>query len=130
MADTILQSDDLDRASLDMLADLIAPSDMCELVALYLDQIGERIARIRELSAAGDCLALAKEAHVVISTAGNLGMPQVSALARTIEEACKAGDRDGSRRLVDELIPMSGRASEALRAWRDAKTATVEKAVA
>jgi HPt (histidine-containing phosphotransfer) domain-containing protein len=71
------------------IADLIGMLPAEEFASL-LGMFGERITRLREIAQVGGREMLAREAHVIISTAGNLGMARTSELARALEEACKA----------------------------------------
>ena len=54
--------------------------------------IEARTGRLSAGLAAGDCAAAAKEAHDIVSVAGNCGAGMVSAIARDIERAARAGD--------------------------------------
>ena len=54
--------------------------------------IVSRADRLSTLLAGGDTTVAAKEAHDMVSVAGNCGAGLVSAIAREIERACRAGD--------------------------------------
>jgi signal transduction histidine kinase/DNA-binding response OmpR family regulator len=76
-------------------------------LAVRIDGLGVRIA-------AGDMESVAREAHDVVSAAGNCGACAVSALARSIEQAARRGDAAEAERLLGEMRGAGGRAAEAL----------------
>ena len=59
---------------------------------------------------AAECARLAREAHDLISIAGNFGARRCEALARALEQACKRGDIAAASRLVAEIGPAFGAA--------------------
>ena len=59
--------------------------------------IVSRADRLSTLLAGGDTTVAAKEAHDMVSVAGNCGAGVVSAIAREIERACRAGDLTTAR---------------------------------
>jgi signal transduction histidine kinase/CheY-like chemotaxis protein/HPt (histidine-containing phosphotransfer) domain-containing protein len=77
----------LDEGLVTDLLGLLPPDELESL----LDMFRARIERLREVAAQDDREALAREAHQIISTAGNLGLTLTSELARRLEEACKDG---------------------------------------
>jgi CheY-like chemotaxis protein len=96
---------------------LIAPeAQFTELVTSFLANGADRIARIRSLAAARDHDALAREAHSLISTAGNIGALQVSSLAGELETACATGQVGQVSGLVREIDKGSVAAWAAVRA--------------
>src|ERR1019366_4690415 len=82
----------VDPACLTTLESMMSPEDVEEFLHLYLDQAEERVSRIRTFSTKGELTETAREAHTLVGTAGNVGAKRVSDIARSIEEACKAGD--------------------------------------
>jgi HPt (histidine-containing phosphotransfer) domain-containing protein len=106
---------DLDPGQLGALAEAIPPDEFRALVESYLDGAIGRLERIQAMARSADLAALAREAHDLISTSGNFGVNRVQALARTLEAACKAGQGDEARRLVDEIRGASYSAWRAMR---------------
>ncbi|HSS12923.1 MAG TPA: Hpt domain-containing protein, partial [Rhizomicrobium sp.] len=64
---------------------------------------------------------IARQAHMMVSSAGNLGAMRTSALAREVEQFCGAGDPQGLGPLLDELRRACMQSGAAIQAWRDSK---------
>jgi HPt (histidine-containing phosphotransfer) domain-containing protein len=73
--------------------------------------------RIKSYLAASDLQSIAREAHILVSTAGNIGAMTLSATARQVELACKARDLDNFGGLVAELDRDISAANAAFSAW-------------
>jgi CheY-like chemotaxis protein len=58
------------------------------LIALYLVDIGARLTLITQYRASEDFDSVSRQAHMIVSTAGNLGAARTSALARILEVSC------------------------------------------
>lgn len=58
----------------------------------YVRDLDATVAAVAAASAAGDCAAIAGDAHRIVSQAGMLGLPRLSERARALEDACRAGD--------------------------------------
>ncbi len=115
------------------LADLVAalPSgDISELVSLYLIDVESHLALIANLRSAGDFEKIAREAHAIVSTAGNLCAMRTSATARQLEIACRNGDRNLSGKLIDELNEVCSASSAAFRAWLNKQPGEIPTAIA
>jgi CheY-like chemotaxis protein len=67
------------------------------------DDIAERAPRLGERLVAGDTVGGAREAHDLVSVAGNCGANAVSRLARDIERACRAGKISDAQRAHAEI---------------------------
>jgi signal transduction histidine kinase/DNA-binding response OmpR family regulator len=106
----------IDAAKLASLETIMEAEDVREFLLLYLEQTDQRIDRILALSSAGDMTDVAREAHALVGTAGNVGANQVSNLARSLEEACKKGKLDAASLFVAALNQASAVASTELRA--------------
>ena len=77
----------LDEETFTSLAKIISPSQLGELFAMALKDIGKRYTRMTEAKAANDLFALQREAHAVKGSCGMLGALELQSLAATIEEA-------------------------------------------
>jgi hypothetical protein len=75
-----------------------------------------------------DLAAIARSAHVLVSTAGNVGAIVVSRGARRLMEACRKHDRASVEAGVGELQLAHRAASDALRAWLAARSAEAQTA--
>jgi signal transduction histidine kinase/CheY-like chemotaxis protein/PAS domain-containing protein len=84
--------DGIDIAALDRLRAMLGAVEFRRLIGKFLDEFGPCIDCISEELQAGNLPAAAKQAHDLVSTAGNCGARRISELARALEHACKAGD--------------------------------------
>jgi CheY-like chemotaxis protein len=104
----------------DRLADLeavISAGELRSFLILYMKDVGNQLATIMEHNLTGNLSAIASEAHIIVSTAGNIGADDVSSTARSLELACRASDHKTADLLVEKLNVASGAACEAIRAW-------------
>ncbi|HVJ53346.1 MAG TPA: response regulator [Aliidongia sp.] len=99
----------LDETRLETLQQFVSAPEFAELVNAFIEGTTARLERIDELAAAKDLDGLAREAHDLISTAGNFGARRLEAMARRLETICHAGDRDR----LDELRSALNEAAEA-----------------
>jgi signal transduction histidine kinase/CheY-like chemotaxis protein len=116
----IAQMTNLPALDLDKLASLLAVLPMTavrDLLRLYILDTDNHLALMQEAKSGGDLDAIARASHVIISTAGNMGAEQVSALARLVTDACREGNVDAAERLVDELVTASVVTSDTIRSW-------------
>ena len=68
----------------------------------------EFLSTVREMGALldeGDFQKVGREAHDIVSTAGNYGAQRLSKIARCLEHACLAIERDAALRYYSELGP-------------------------
>jgi HPt (histidine-containing phosphotransfer) domain-containing protein len=72
---------------------------------------------------------ISKQAHIIVSNAGNFGAMQTSASARRLEAACRSGDHELTSFMVGELNKSCAASSAALRAWCDEKSADSRSAL-
>lgn len=77
----------LDEEIFDSLAKMISSSQLRELFAMALKDIGKRHTRMVEAAAAEDLQAVQHEAHAMKGSCGMLGASELQTLAATIEEA-------------------------------------------
>ena len=75
----------------------------------------ERIEKITAFALAGECAALADQAHAFRGSAGNLGAVRLAALLEQIEAAGRRQDIDSARALVARLDSEYAATQEALR---------------
>jgi DNA-binding response OmpR family regulator len=78
------------------LRDILPGSQFVEFLRESVADIEARSDRLRINLAAGDATASAKEAHDMVSVAGNCGAGVVSSIAREIERACRASDLEAA----------------------------------
>jgi signal transduction histidine kinase/DNA-binding response OmpR family regulator len=82
----------LDATVIAELRRIFTPAQFDSFLAEAQEDIPTRIERLGEQIAAGDLANASREAHDLVSLIGNLGGREASALARTVEQACRAGD--------------------------------------
>ena len=106
---------DFDDSALAGLQDALPDAEFRELLTDYLESTAARLAQAQALGSAGNWKDLAFEAHTLVSTSGGYGLARASALARLLQQACKAGHADEASALVTELVASTRRGCEALR---------------
>jgi CheY-like chemotaxis protein/HPt (histidine-containing phosphotransfer) domain-containing protein len=109
----------LDRDKLAILESVLPFSSIEGLLSLFMSEVEIHLTRIRASQAEADLGALAREAHSMVSSAGNVGAMVVSDLARTLERACKEGRAPSVERLIDQLVEACAVATIALNEWLD-----------
>lgn len=110
----------LDAAALDAITGALSAEQVRDIQVLYLAEAENHIEEINALAPGGDLAAIARAAHVLVSTSGNLGAMQTSARARELEEACKRGERDKIPALIQALTIAATASATAIRARMDA----------
>jgi signal transduction histidine kinase/DNA-binding response OmpR family regulator len=106
---------DLDR--LHMLETHFSHSALRKLIEIYLSGVEQTNAAIARLVADNDLSALSREAHVIGSSAGNIGIDRVKELAQALEEACQSDQHKIASRLAAELQTAASQGARALRRW-------------
>jgi len=76
------------------------PAFLCEMIALFLEQAPNQLARIRAASALGDARGVREAAHRMKSSSFYLGARRLSALCAQIETFA----RDGNTNAVTDSI--------------------------
>jgi PAS domain S-box-containing protein len=112
----------LDHAHLESLAMHLPAESVRQLLSLFLDQIEAQIVTLKALSAGSDLAALAREAHTLAGTSGNVGALRLSGFARGIEAASKHADVEKVARLTRCLDRVAKEAAAGLRHWLAAGT--------
>jgi len=80
-----------DGARLQDLAQIITPAALRELFRTWIANTTESVERIDGLARVRDAAGLVEEAHKLAGSAGNFGAMRLTALARGLEEAGRAG---------------------------------------
>ena len=113
---------------LQTLDDVLPGEETNAFVELYLTDADSQLAAIADAARRADWNVIARSAHVLVSTAGNVGATAVSLGARRLMEACRANDAAAIDTAVGELQAASRAASQALRAWLAARSAGMRTA--
>jgi hypothetical protein len=107
-----------DRAKLDELSEIMEESKFTNLVGQFAQGLETRVGRLLELLDQSNWPDAAREAHDIVSVAGNVGAARLSALARHIETACKTGDVAASRSFSSTFRNEAAEALGALKNYR------------
>ena len=118
----------LDFEKLQALEDIMPGKEAAAFVELCLADTDNHLTAIADAAKRTDLAAIARSAHVLVSTAGNVGATAVSLSARRLTDACRANERASVEVLIRELQAASRAASDALRAWLAARTAQPQTA--
>ena len=118
----------LDLEKLRALEDVMPGKETDSFVELCLADTDSHLAAIAEAAKRMDLAAIARSAHVLVSTAGNVGAMAVSLGARHLTDACRANDRAAAQIGIKELEAAHRAASDALRAWLAARSAEPQAA--
>ncbi len=110
----------LDLEKLQVLDDIMPREEATAFVELYLTDSNAAIAAIAEAAQRMDVNVIARSAHVLVSTAGNVGANVVSGCARRLESACRKGELVAA--MIEELRTTNRAASAALRTWLAERT--------
>ncbi len=111
----------LDPANLKLLEDALPLPEIRNLATLHISDSQNRMIVIGGHLENRDYPAIAREAHVMVSTMGNFGGLLASARARKLELAAKNGDTGSVPALIAELDESVKAASQGLEAWLAAK---------
>jgi signal transduction histidine kinase/CheY-like chemotaxis protein len=111
----------LDLEKLEALDAVMAPSEATAFVELYLKDSSAQLAAIAEAMAQSDLAAMARSAHVLVSTAGNVGAMSVSVSAGRLQAFCRNRELARIGPAVKELQGAHDAASAALQAWLKAR---------
>ncbi|MCW2246141.1 PAS domain S-box-containing protein [Azospirillum fermentarium] len=82
----------VDSHVLGVLRGMTEPADFAALVQGFIEQGAQRLERVAACAAAGDMAGLKREAHDLLSSAGNMGLPRLQHLAVRLNAALDAGD--------------------------------------
>jgi signal transduction histidine kinase/CheY-like chemotaxis protein/HPt (histidine-containing phosphotransfer) domain-containing protein len=94
----------------------IGRAAVAELAGMLLAQTPDRLAELHRALDAGDAEAARRMAHDIASTAGNLGLSDVSQLARDFEESFSAGEFDALPSIAVRINEAYGTAASELKA--------------
>ena len=109
----------LDSEKFDALLDALPQESVRDFLLLYITDTASHVGLINKLNIKSDFVAMAREAHMIVSTAGNVGAAQVSVLARSLEGACKNRDHETVHQFLTELNTANTAATDAIHDWLD-----------
>lgn len=108
-------SEIIDPAALARLLDWGGEKLRDQMVRLFLENSGERLAHVEQGLATGDLRRVERGAHTLKSSAANIGATEVNRLAQRMEEAASRDAADEARSLHAPLTDAHSRACERLR---------------
>jgi signal transduction histidine kinase/NO-binding membrane sensor protein with MHYT domain/DNA-binding response OmpR family regulator/HPt (histidine-containing phosphotransfer) domain-containing protein len=88
-----------------------------DLLRLFVIDTDNHIRYICERNAGGDLDGIARNAHVIVGTAGNIGATRVSELARRLMIACQVDNSGEAAKLIEQLVVANYEASSAVQRW-------------
>jgi signal transduction histidine kinase/DNA-binding NarL/FixJ family response regulator len=91
----------MNETTIQNLREILPGAQFAEFLAESVADITARGTRLRASLDSGDTATAAREAHDMVSVAGNCGAGVVSAIGREIERACRAGDIVGAGAHID-----------------------------
>jgi HPt (histidine-containing phosphotransfer) domain-containing protein len=119
----------IDEEKLRDLLQYLPVSGVIDLVSLFTAESNGHAIRIKNYLSEKDYSSIAREAHILVSTAGNIGAMTLSGTARAVEHACKNGQMDDFGRLIGELDRGISAANAAFSAWIAAQEVNTQKDV-
>ena len=109
---------DFTPAKLNDLKAVLDRSVFTDTMHRFIDGLEQRVKRGIGLVSSGELTAAGREAHDIVSVAGNVGAMRLSALARELEKACKSGDAAQSQRAADAVTKAAQDALALLESYR------------
>jgi signal transduction histidine kinase/CheY-like chemotaxis protein/HPt (histidine-containing phosphotransfer) domain-containing protein len=117
----------LDLEKLDGMDNVLPKNEVNAFIDLYLQDAATHLTSIADAMAQGEFDAVARSAHVLVSTAGNVGAMAVSVSARRLVNACRGNDRTAVGPAAVELQLLAEEADTALRAWLKTRKDAVQQ---
>lgn len=91
---------------------------IAELLEMALETGAKHRNTLSQGLAAGDAAVIAKAAHSIKGSAGNIGAGEVAQLAAELDERARAGELDDARERVEAIDAAYARLTERVRAYR------------
>jgi CheY-like chemotaxis protein len=113
----------LDREIADALRQAVSEDQFDNFLDMFLEDSRMHLKRI--VDAGDDFAAIVNAAHVLISTAGNIGAMRMSMLARELELAAKNADAANVIRLARLLAQAHDKSVEAIALWAEEPVAAM-----
>ena len=95
---------------------------IAELLEMALVTGRKHCVALGESIANGDAAAVAKAAHGIKGSAGNIGANQVMAIAADVDQAARQGDLSGARERLAAIEDGYARVADEVRAYRASLT--------
>ena len=105
----------VDEEQLATIEEMVGREGLQAIVDSLLSDLKQRLAAITALGAERNVIE--REAHALVSQAGNLGLMDLSLCSRQLTDACRSGADGDIPKLVQELFA----AAERVVSWREAE---------
>ncbi|CCC96910.1 PAS domain S-box-containing protein [Azospirillum brasilense] len=102
----------LDRAMLARLSDELGEEACARMAAAFLDELPQRMGRLRMGGESGRALA---EAQALVAPSANLGLVRLASSCRALSAALRSGRRHEAEGLADSVLDAAEEGAEALR---------------
>jgi CheY-like chemotaxis protein len=106
-----------DSEKLAQLQEQISTAKVIELVSMSFGEMTNQLARIEACLLQSDYPTMGREAHMLVSTSGNVGAMQLSATARELAHACRKDDEPSVAQIAAEIGRQGAAASAELSRW-------------
>lgn len=107
----------VDTRQLDDLAAILKHEQVADLISVFVIDTEAKLSEIAALRAEKAFEEVAKLAHSLVSSAGNLGAVRASRLARVLEEKCRNHETVGTYPLISQLARACEGATETMNNW-------------
>ena len=107
----------LDSAALDDMLALLG-EEFRDIARQYVTQLQEEVARLLAARAAQDWMLLARHAHALKGSSGNMGARALAERAAALEAAARSGDAAAVDAVLQGLSTLAHDTAAALRAGR------------
>jgi len=107
----------LDPGVIERLRQLTPPGEpdvLAEVLGIFLEEVPRRIQRLRIALAAGDIVEVARSAHSLKGSAGNIGAADLYDICTRLDAQARDGDLTGAGTLVDEMGAEFGKVESAI----------------
>jgi len=124
------QIDDLPVLDLEQLSTLglvFSAPKIRTLALLYMIDVEGRLVLMAECRAKNDFDGVSRQAHMIVSTAGNLGAKQSSAIAHSLEVSCVERNDARADQLITELRTSCALSSRAIKDWLGVEPTTTRR---
>lgn len=109
-----------DAGKLDDLKAVMDQTKFTGLVGQFAAGLQARVERLQGLLETSNWPDAAREAHDIVSVAGNIGAARLSAMARDLEQSCRAGNETSCRSLTATFTTAAVEALRALKIYQAA----------
>lgn len=101
--DQYLKEDFFSQESLDRLIEIGGKVLVCKVIALFLQNVPERVQILRQQCGDGDLSSLERTAHSIKSSAANLGLMQLRFLSQQLELSASQNQSDDCKQWIERL---------------------------